>query len=81
MNIDYRNEETGKWIIIDYFPNSPADVYGLFDTEKDARDYAERHGFGKNGGAYDIKSVLNAFYQEEPFDPVASGWVGKDGRP
>ena len=75
------NEEIGKWVILSYFPHSPVDVYGLFDSEQDAKDYAERQGFAVGQGAYDIKSVLNAHYQEDPSDYVGMGWVGRDGRP
>jgi len=75
------DEETGKWVILSFFPNSPTDVYGLFDSEQEARDYAERHGFAIGGGAYQINMVLNAHHEEEPFDPIQMGWVGRDGRP
>lgn len=64
------DEETGKWVILDHFPHSPTDVYGFFDSESEALEYAERHGFGKNGGAFDVKMVLNAHYEErrEPWE-------------
>ena len=75
------DEETGKWVILSFFPNSPTDVYGLFDSEQEARDYAERHGFSTGGNAYQINMVLNAHYHENPSDYVGMGWVGKDGRP
>ena len=81
MDIDTSNEETGKWVILSYFPNSPTDVYGFFDSEQGARDYAERQGFSVGEGAYSVHMVLNAHYEEDQFDPVAMGWVGKDGRP
>lgn len=74
------DEETGKWVILNHFPHSPTDVYGLFDTEKEAIDYAEAQGLATGGNAYEVKMVLNAHYHE-PFDPVAMGWVGRDGRP
>jgi hypothetical protein len=74
------SEETGKWVILQFFPHSPVEVYGLFDSEDEARAYAERQGFAMGQGSYDVHMVLNAHY-EEPFDPVAWGWVGKDGRP
>ena len=75
------NEETGKWVILNFFPNSPTDVYGLFDSEQEARDYAEKQGFAIGGNSYQVNMVLNAYYQEDPSDYVGMGWVGKDGRP
>ena len=80
MDIDTTSEETGKWVILSYFPHCPVEVFGFFDSEQGARDYAHRQGF-PIGGAYDIRMVLNAHYEEDQFDPVAMGWVGKDGRP
>ena len=29
------DEETGRWVILNYFPHEPAHVYGFFDTDKD----------------------------------------------
>ena len=75
------NEETGKWVILNYFPHSPVDVYGLFDSEQEAREYAERNGFARGQNAYEVKMVLNAHYQENQNDYVGMGWVGSDGRP
>ena len=81
MDIDTTNEETGKWVILSYFPHSPVDVYGMFDSEQEARDYAEKQGFAMGDSAYSVHMVFNAHYEEAQFDPVAMGWVGKDGRP
>jgi len=76
------NEETGKWVILSYFPQEPVQVYGLFDSEEDARAYAEGQGMANNsGGAYDVQMVLNAHYHEDASDYVGMGWVGQDGRP
>ena len=75
------DEETGKWVILSFFPHEPVDVYGLFDSEKEARDYAEQQGLAIGNGAYQISMVLNAHYQEDPSDYVGMGWVGRDGRP
>ena len=75
------SEETGKWVILNYFPHSPVDVYGLFDSEQEAREYAEKHVFFKQKTAYEVKMVLNAHYQENQNDYVGMGWVGSDGRP
>ena len=58
------SEETGKWVILNYFPHSPVDVYGLFDSEKEAVDYAEKHGMALGGNVYEAKMVLNAHFQE-----------------
>lgn len=74
------NEETGKWVILHFFYQDPVDVYGLFDSEQQARAYAQEQGFDMHGGAYAVHMVLNKDYTEQ-FDPVAMGWVGKDGRP
>lgn len=71
MRIENTNdEETGQWVIVDYFPNSPTHVYGFFNSEAEARAYADRQGMGRNSGAYDIHMVLNAHYQErrEPWE-------------
>jgi hypothetical protein len=74
------DEETGKWVVVHFFPHSPMEVYGLFDSEEEARGYAEKHRMADNGGAYQVQSVLNAHY-EETFDPVRDGWVDSRGRP
>ena len=52
------DEETGQWVIVDYFPNSPTNVYGFFNSEAEARAYADQQGMGRNSGAYDIHMVL-----------------------
>jgi len=75
------NEETGKWIILNFFPYSPVEVYGLFDTEEEARAYAEQQGMAKGDNAYSVHMVLNAHYQEDASDYAGMGWVGRDGRP
>jgi len=75
------DETTGKFVVLHFFPHSPVQVYGLFDSEQAAMDYAQRHGFAVGEGAYQVHEVLNCEYEEEPFDPVAMGWVGSDGRP
>lgn len=81
MANDFNDEETGKWVILNFFPNSPVDVYGLFDSEEEAREYAEKQGMARGGNSYDIKMVLNAHYHEDPSDYVGMGWIGRDGRP
>lgn len=64
------DEETGDWVIADYFPNSPTHIYGFFDSEGEARKYADQQGMGRNGSSYDVYMVLNAHYQErrEPWE-------------
>lgn len=64
------DEETGKWVILNYFPHEPADVFGFFDTEKEALDYAEKNGMDMYGNSFDVHMVLNAHYQErrEPWE-------------
>lgn len=78
---DDMDEETGKWVIINYFPHSPVDVYGLFDSEEEARAYADAQGMATGGNAYDVRMVLNAHYHEDPSDYAGMGWVGRNGRP
>ena len=80
-DMENMSEETGKWVILNYFPHSPVDVYGLFDSEQEAREYAEKQGFGVGQGAYEISMVLNAHYYEDPSDYVGMGWVDGNGRP
>ena len=62
-------EDTGKWVILNFFPHSPTHVFGFFDTEKEALDYAEKNGMDKCGNAFDIQMVLNAHYQEPRREP------------
>lgn len=53
------NDETlGLFVVLHFFPHEPVQVYGLFDTETEARKYAESQGFANNGGAYDVHDVL-----------------------
>lgn len=40
------DKETGKWVILNYSPNEPVHVYGFFDTDKEAIDYAVKHRMG-----------------------------------
>lgn len=80
MNDELMGEETGKWIVLNYFPFNPVDVYGFFDSEEEARAYADKNRMAENGNSYEVKQVMNAHYVEMP-DPVRDGWVGSDGRP
>lgn len=47
------------WVILNYFPNSPVQVYGLFTSATEARDYAERHGMTVGGNAYDVHQIFS----------------------
>jgi len=78
---DDMDEETNEWVILNYFPNEPVQVYGVFDSEEEARTYAETNGMANGGNAYSVQMVLNAHYYEDPSDYAGMGWVGKDGRP
>lgn len=75
------DEETGKWVVLDLFPNAPVDVYGLFDSEDEAKTYAKRLHFNTHSDRFEIRQVLNAHYEEDESDYAGMGWVGKDGRP
>jgi len=48
-----------KFVVVYFFPHEPMQVYGLFDSEEAAREYAERQGFGITPGAYDVHEILN----------------------
>ena len=65
----YRDWETGKWVILNYFPHEPADVFGFFDTEKEALEYAIKHKMDMYGNSFDIQMVLNAHYEEPRREP------------
>ena len=68
------NEETGKWVVLSFFPYEPMQVYGLFDSFEQAQTYAEQQGMAKGDGAYSIQMVLNAHYTEDAADYVGMGW-------
>ena len=53
-----------QWVICQYFPYDPMDVYGMFDSEKEAIEYAERQGFALYNGAYSVHRILDI--KEEP---------------
>jgi len=74
------DEETGKWVVLNFFPHSPTYVYGFFDDKEQAHAYAQTNGMTKNGNAYDVHMVHNAHYQEDASDYAGMGWVGRDGR-
>jgi hypothetical protein len=53
-----------QWVICQYFPYDPMDVYGMFDSEKEAIECAERQKFGLYNDAYSIHSIRDV--KEEP---------------
>jgi hypothetical protein len=67
--METNDEETGKWVILNFFPHSPTHVFGFFDTEKEALDYAEKNGMDKCGNAFDIQMVVNAHYEYTRREP------------
>lgn len=46
-----------KFVVLDYFPYSPTHVYGPFDSEAEARAYADRECLGQDGGSYDVAEL------------------------
>lgn len=47
------------WVILNFFPYSPVHVYGLFDNETAAREYAERHGMAIDENSYQVVELRN----------------------
>ena len=74
------DEETGKWVVLNFFSHSPTYVYGFFDDKEQAHAYAQTNGMNRNGNAYSVHMVHNAHYQEDASDYAGMGWVGRDGR-
>jgi hypothetical protein len=35
-------ERKQQWVICHYFPHEPMEIYGVFDSEKEAIEYTER---------------------------------------
>lgn len=81
VTINPNQEDTGLWVVLSYWPYSPTHVYGPFTTAEEARQYAEMNGFANDEGAYEVKEIFNAHYEEDPNDYRGMGWVGSDGRP
>ena len=49
-----------QWVIVSYWARNPTDVYGTFDTERAAHDYAEAHGFAANAlSAYEVQCIID----------------------
>lgn len=63
------NEETGKWVLLRHRNYEPMDVYGFFDTEKEALEYGWKHGFDQMGDAMEAHMVLNANYKYTRREP------------
>jgi hypothetical protein len=81
ITINPNDEDTGLWVAIQYWPHEPTHVYGPFETEDEARQYAEMNNFANGQGSYEVKEIFNAHYHEDPNDYRGMGWVGQDGRP
>ena len=47
-----------RYVICQHFPEEPLEVYGTFDTEAAAREYAERREFSLYGGEYHIHQLF-----------------------
>jgi hypothetical protein len=45
------------FVLISYFSHEPSEVWGFFETEQEARDYAESHQMTGAYAAYDVKQV------------------------
>jgi hypothetical protein len=63
-----RGETTGLWVIIAYYNLTPCDVYGLFDSKDEAWNYAHTKQEKMGCYTYDVRPVLNAFYEEKQHD-------------
>ena len=46
-----------RWVIVHFWPRGPVQVYGTFQSDTEARDYAEQHGFAVDQGAYTVVSI------------------------
>jgi hypothetical protein len=46
-----------KFVILHYLPMEPVQVYGTFDTEDEARAYAETNDFAAGFGAYSVQEI------------------------
>ncbi len=47
------------WVILNYFPHSPVHVFGVFNSEHEAREYAEQQGMAIGENAYEVQHVRN----------------------
>ena len=46
-----------RFIVINYFPHEPTQVYGVFESEEEALIYAEVQGMSMDGNAYEVKFI------------------------
>jgi len=54
-----------QWVICHYFSHEPMELYGMFDSEKDAIEYAVSIcTVGALGGTYSVHKVRNV--KEQP---------------
>ena len=47
-----------QWVILTFWPHAPTEVYGIFSSQKDALDYADKQGF-KHTCEYEVYQILN----------------------
>jgi hypothetical protein len=46
------------WVILSYFERDPVQVYGVFASESEAREYAKSQGMAaQHSAAYDVVCV------------------------
>jgi len=46
------------WVVLSYFPRSPVHVYGVFRTDSEAYEYAERQGMAADSrSAYEVLEI------------------------
>ena len=51
--------DTNLFVVLCYFPHEPVEVYGVFTSEEEAREYAESNNIASTG-AYQVQQILNA---------------------
>lgn len=55
-----------QWVIVHYWAQEPTEVYGTFDTEQAAYDYAEAHGFAADVcSAYEVQCIKNVNEEDD----------------
>ena len=58
MNKKPTNETKEQWVILTFWPHEPTEVYGIFNSQKEALNYANRQGF-HHTCAYDVHQILD----------------------
>lgn len=48
-----------KWVLLNYVPYEPTKVYGIFNSMRDAQDYAMKNEMAEHGDAYEIKLIMD----------------------